>query len=106
MRQVAAAAGPYVVVVVPLLFESPMKSDMDRIVVVDCEEETQIARLMSRDNETREQACRILATQASRTERLSIADDVISNDNDPADAREAVRALHERYVELARNQSN
>ena len=65
-RQAAAADGPYVVVVVPLLYESPMKSEMDRIVVVDCAEETQIDRLMLRDNETREQARRILATQASR----------------------------------------
>lgn len=104
--QAAAAEGPYVVIVVPLLYESPMKSDMDRILVVDCSEETQIERLMSRDGETREQACRILATQATRAERLSIADDIVSNDDAPEDAREAVRALHGRYLELASNLTN
>ena len=99
-RQAAAADGPYVVVV-PLLYESPMKSEMDRIVVVDCAEETQIDRLMSRDNETREQACRILATQASRDQRLTIADDIVSNDGDIDGARARVRRLHETYLGMA-----
>ncbi len=100
-RQAAAADGPYVVVVVPLLYESPMKSEMDRIVVVDCAEETQVDRLMSRDNETREQACRILATQASREQRLTIADDIVSNDGDMDAARARVRRLHETYLGMA-----
>lgn len=104
--QAAAAKGPYVIVVVPLLFESPMKGEMDRIVVVDCDEETQIKRLMSRDNETREQACRILATQASREDRLSIADDIVNNDADIDSARSEVQRLHETYLELADPQSN
>ncbi len=100
-RQAAAADGPYVVVVVPLLYESPMKSEMDRIVVVDCAEETQIERLMLRDNETREQACRILTTQASRDQRLTIADDIVSNDGDIDGARARVRRLHETYLGMA-----
>ena len=102
-RQAEAAVGPYVIIVVPLLFESPMKEAMDRILVVDCSEETQLKRLMSRDNESAEQARRIMATQASRKERLSIADDVIVNDRTPAVAREAITALHESYLALAHN---
>ena len=105
-RQVEAATTPYVIVVVPLLYESPMKKAMHRILVVDCGEETQIERLMARDNETREQACRILATQASREERLSIADDVIQNDGDIESVRQAVQQLHERYLELANLKTN
>ena len=102
-RQAEAAVGPYVIIVVPLLFESPMKEAMDRILVVDCSEETQLKRLMSRDNESAEQARRIMATQATRKERLSIADDVIVNDRTPAVAREAITALHESYLALAHN---
>ena len=49
-----------------------MKDIMDRILVVDCSEETQIQRLMARDGESREQACRIMATQASREQRLEM----------------------------------
>ncbi|MDH3442222.1 MAG: dephospho-CoA kinase, partial [Gammaproteobacteria bacterium] len=86
-------------------YESPMKDGVDRILVVDCSEETQIERLMARDDETREQACRILATQASRDERLSIADDVLQNDGDIESVRDAVDALHERYLERASRQS-
>ena len=100
--QAAAAEGPYVIIVVPLLFESTMKTEMDRIVVVDCEEETQILRLMTRDNESREQACRILATQASREDRLSIADDVVNNDTDVESAHAQVQQLHENYLALAK----
>ena len=105
-KQVAAASGPYVIVVVPLLYESPMKDGMNRILVVDCSEETQIKRLMARDNETREQACRILATQAGRDERLSIADDVLQNDDDPESVGDAVAELHARYLELSGRQTN
>ena len=91
----------YHIVVVPLLTESPMRAEMDRVLVVDCSEDTQLARLLSRDSETRQQAKRILAAQASRDERLSIADDVILNDGDIDDARRQVVALHNRYLSLA-----
>ena len=101
-RQAAEAEGDYVLIVVPLLYESPMKEQMDRILVVDCDEESQIDRLMARDGESREQARRIMATQASRDERLSIADDVIGNDGDLETAETAVQRLHESYLELAR----
>ena len=100
-HQVKRATGSYVIVVVPLLFNSSMKEAMHRILVVDCNEETQIERLMMRDNESREQARRILATQASREERLSIADDVIGNDDDIESVRLAVTLLHQAYLERA-----
>jgi dephospho-CoA kinase len=78
-----------------------MAASMDRILVVDCSEETQLRRLMARDGESREQACRILATQATREQRLSIADDVIDNDQDLESSREAVQRLHADYCRLA-----
>lgn len=105
LRQARLADGPYVIVVVPLLYESPMKDEMDRILVVDCSEATQIERLMARDGETEEQACRIMATQASREERLSIADDVVTNDGSRDESFAAVERLHAEYLEMARRKS-
>ena len=100
-RQSAAADGPYQIIVVPLLAESPMRRDMDRVLVVDCSEDVQLARLLARDSDTEQQARRIMASQASREERLRIADDVIRNDGDRADTERQVRGLHRRYMELA-----
>lgn len=99
-RQAEDARGPYVIIVVPLLFESPMQESMDRILVVDCSERTQLTRLTARDNEDEQSARRIMATQASRQERLSIADDVITNDGSLDDTRAAVAALHKFYLSL------
>lgn len=96
-RQVADATGAYVLIVVPLLVESPMKEMMDRILVVDCSEETQIKRLMARDVESEAQARRIMATQSSREQRLAIADDVIRNDDGLDELRARVVALHKAY---------
>ena len=99
-RQATAAGGSYQLIVVPLLAESPLRDYVDRILVVDCAEETQIARLLERDAETAEQARRILAAQASREERLSIADDVIDNDRSLEETRAQVGALHRIYESL------
>lgn len=99
-QQVATVSGHYLIIVVPLLLESPMQAMMDRILVVDCAEDTQIARLMARDVETEQQARRIMATQASRKDRLAIADDVISNDGEIEDTRQQVHTLHHSYLDL------
>lgn len=104
----AAAAwldGTYQVIVVPLLAGSPLADAMDRILVVDCAEETQIERLLDRDAETEAQARRILSAQASRSERLAIADDIIRNDGSLADLEAATIRIHERYAELAGNKA-
>lgn len=100
-REAAAVTGPYLVIVVPLLAESPMKRFVDRILVVDCSEEEQLRRLLSRDADDEAQARRMIAAQASREQRLAIADDVLDNDG-PLDAtRSAVAALHAKYLELS-----
>ncbi len=100
-RQAAAAVGPYRLIVVPLLAESPMRAEMDRVLVVDCSEDVQLERLLARDADSIEQARRIIAAQASREDRLAIADDVVLNDTDIADTRRQVEALHERYLSLS-----
>ena len=100
-EQAAGAGGRYQLIVVPLLTESPMRDFVDRILVVDCEESTQILRLVARDDESEGQARRILAAQASRDERLKIADDVVRNDGDLSETLEQVQALHHRYLAMA-----
>ena len=97
-QQADAAGGDYQLIVVPLLVGSSLRDFVDRVLVVDCDEETQVARLLARDAESEAQARRILAAQSSRDERLAIADDVISNDDDLDATREQVLALHRRYL--------
>ena len=99
-QRVAETVAPYLIIVVPLLFGSPMTDFMDRVLVVDCSEEVQLRRLLARDTENEEQARRIIASQASREERLSIADDVVQNDGDMADTRQRVETLHNEYLRL------
>ena len=97
----ANAGGLYQVIVVPLLVQSPLREFIDRVLVVDCQAETQIQRLLARDAETREQAERILAAQASRQERLAIADDVIDSERDLSTMKEDVIRLDQEYRRLA-----
>jgi dephospho-CoA kinase len=89
--------------VVPLLVESgTWRTRFDRVLVVDCPLETQIARVMRRNGFTREQVLAIIARQATREARLAAADDVIVNDARGVDdiARD-VEMLHHRYLALA-----
>jgi len=105
-ERVAETDGPYLIIVVPLLFGSPMTDFMDRVLVVDCSEEVQLSRLLARDTENVEQARRIIASQASREQRLSIADDVVPNDSDKEDTRQRVDALHNEYLRLSNATGN
>lgn len=97
-EQAEAAGGAYQIVVVPLLIGSSLRGFVDRVLVVDCDEQTQIARLLDRDAESEDQARRMLAAQSSRTDRLAIADDVIVNDGALEATREQVLALHGSYL--------
>lgn len=95
------AAGPYQIIVVPLLLDSALRSFVHRILVVDVDEQTQIERLLARDTESIEQAQRILSAQSTRDERLAVADDVIRNDSDLQHLKDQVTALDQRYRHLA-----
>ena len=121
-----AATGPYRIFVIPLLVESlerardgagssdhlqgrlkdglkdRLKGRFDRVLVVDCSRETQIERVMKRNGFSHEQVEAIVARQASRADRLALADDVIENDKASTDAvHEKVDALHRHYLALA-----
>jgi dephospho-CoA kinase len=100
-RRAKTAVGPYLVMAIPLLLEGGSPGQVDRILVVDVDEDVQLKRVMARDCTTLEQARAILAAQASRAVRLKAADDVIVNSGTISDLRQAVDGLHERYLRLA-----
>lgn len=100
-ERAGAIEGPYALLVIPLLVESGHYDWVDRVLVVDVPRELQQARLVARDGITPALATAMLDAQASRQQRLAIADDIIVNDG-PLQALDAqVRALHRRYLALA-----
>lgn len=102
LSQCERAGGPWQLLVVPLLIESGFDRHVDRVLVVDCPEQTQRERLLRRDGVTPESADRILGAQLARQERLDRADDVIRNDGLPAAIQPEVARLYRVYTELAR----
>lgn len=97
----ASLGGPYQVVVIPLLVETNSQGLVDRVLVVDCDEETQIRRLTLRDGETREQAEEMLAAQSPRQARLEAADDIIDGTWSLERLSKRVGELDQFYRELA-----
>ncbi|MDY7577495.1 dephospho-CoA kinase [Herbaspirillum sp. RTI4] len=103
----ARATGCYTIFVVPLLVESgTWKQRVDSVLVVDCSEATQIARVMQRSKLSADEVRAIMEVQATREQRLACADDVIDNDADHTAAGHAqlqaqIDALHARYLALA-----
>jgi len=91
----------YVLVVVPLLFETNFQSLVDRVLAVDCPAEQQIERLLKRDGIERELALKMLAQQLDNSARLSRAHDSIDNRGDGSNLQAEVAALHDRYLRLA-----
>jgi dephospho-CoA kinase len=101
-RRIAAATGPYVVHVVPLLIESAdYRTRVDRVLVVDCPEETQVERARARPTLSENEVHAIMRTQATRAERVAAADDVIDNSGSREALRRQVGALHQKYLQFA-----
>ena len=97
----ATCADAYCLLVIPLLAESHADYDwVNRTLVVDVPFETQLARVMQRDGITRDAALSILAVQATREERLDLADDLIDNAGPPEALGLSVDRLHARYLAL------
>ncbi len=93
---------PYIIVDIPLLFENHLEDMVDRILVVDAELETQVARIMARDSSSRELALSIINKQVSRDYRISHGDDIIATDiASIAEKRQHVLHLHRKYLALA-----
>lgn len=96
-----AAQGPYQIHAIPLYVETGARGGYDRVLVVDCPEQLQVERLTQRDGVDETQARRALSAQATREQRLALADDVIENTSTLESLRERIVKLHERYLDLA-----
>jgi dephospho-CoA kinase len=102
-RRLERAAGPYAILVIPLLVESGVdRSRTPRVLVVDCPEASQLERVMRRSGLPEAEVRAILAAQATRAQRLAAADDVIDNGGVPQALEGQVARLHEKYLTLAR----
>lgn len=99
-QRLAHSRAPYIVLVLPLLVEAgaAYRELVDRILVVDCDEQTQIRRAMARDGLDEPQVRAIIAAQAERKARLAVADDVLDNRAGLAELLRQVDALHTRYL--------
>ena len=97
-----ADRGPYCVLAIPLLVENIQHYRwIDRLLLVDVPQSTQVSRLIARDGIDEALALRMLAQQATREQRLALADDVIENSGVELALDEVVAALHQRYLKLA-----
>ncbi|MEZ9621663.1 dephospho-CoA kinase [Vibrio sp. 10N.222.55.A3] len=92
---------PYALLVAPLLVENQMQGMADRVLIVDVPTEVQIERTMSRDNVSREQVASILKSQASREQRLAVADDVIKNHTKNQELLPQITDLHQKYLAIS-----
>lgn len=99
--QLQAAQSPYAILESPLLIEAGQMAICQRVLVIDATEETQLVRATVRDKNSVEQVRAIMATQATREQRLAKADNVIGNDGDLASLHQAVDKLHQHYLSLA-----
>lgn len=97
-RRLNACKSPYCLLVSPLLLETEQAKFVDRILVIDVSEETQLSRTLQRDGSNRDTIKAIIASQISRKERLARADDIISNEDGLDALEEAVIAQHRRYL--------
>lgn len=103
LTRLADISAPYVLVSVPLLVETGGYDDiLDRVLVVDCNEQTQVLRALARGGWSEGEIRAMMGRQASRQARLDRADDVINTDCDLSSLAGRVVALHEKYLALAR----
>ncbi len=100
-QELKQVSSPYALLVVPLLTENNLQHMADRVLVVDVDEKTQIDRTVERDNVSTDQAKAILASQASREQRLAIADDVIKNNAENQKLLPQITELHKKYLAIS-----
>jgi len=103
---IALQNSAYVIIAVPLLIETSQQSTYDRVLVIDCDEQLQRTRTLSRDNRNSKDIDAIMKAQATRQQRLSYADDVIENSADMTSLEDQVEQYHEKYLRLANNKNH
>ena len=99
-QQLGKIRAPYVIIAIPLLIEKRWEKEVDRILVIDCAEEIQLERASARDGNDQNQIRHIMSMQASRKDRLAVADDVINNDFDTDTLKHRVHQLHSYYSNM------
>jgi dephospho-CoA kinase len=101
-NKISSLNGPYQIIVVPLLTKSPILKQVNRILIIDCDEKKQLKRLIKRDGISTKLASQIMSSQSDRKERLSIADDIILNDDDFDSLDTQIINLHRCYLDLSK----
>jgi dephospho-CoA kinase len=102
LLQTKQAESAYCLLSVPLLVENKLYQHVDRVVIVDVHEQTQLQRTLLRDKTNEQQIRAIMRAQATRQQRLAVADDVIDNNGKADDLTEKVTQLHKHYLQLAK----
>lgn len=100
-RRLQSVKAAYCVLIIPLLVEKKMFGIVDKVVVVDCDEEKQIERTMKRDRCTRDQALNVMRAQVSRQERLQAADVIVENNASLEELEKKITALHHAWQTAA-----
>lgn len=102
LKQVDEATSPYVIMVIPLLFENGLDSLVNRTLMVDISPEQQIKRTAIRDNVLPEQVKSIISAQMSRDDKLAKADDIVENQGEVSELKTQVLFFHGKYLDLAK----
>jgi dephospho-CoA kinase len=105
-RQQENIDAPYCLLVIPLLLEADLRDMVDRVLIVDVDEHTQIARITARDGRSEAEIKAIMSSQVSRAQRLEVADDSINNTGDLAKLKVQVETLHRKFLALALDKSS
>ncbi len=100
-KQVDTANSSYVVIEIPLLTENQLSSTVDRVLLIDCPENLQKERALSRGKQSEQQIDRTIAAQATRQQRQKIADDIVLNDGTMGAMQKQLEKLHQDYLNLA-----
>ena len=101
LDQISVANGPYIIISIPLLTESKGINFIDRVLLIDCTESLQIQRTATRDNMSQVKATHILKHQATRNERIAIADDIVINNGTLNELHHKLQSLHQNYLALS-----
>ncbi len=103
LKELSAAKSPYCLLIAPLLIENKLTRYVDRILIIDVDEKTQLSRAMLRDNNSQTLIKSIMQSQLSRQDRLAVADDIIDNTKNLENVHKQVEQLHQFYLNLAQH---
>lgn len=101
-RRISAVTGPYCILAIPLLIETGQSELVDRILVIDSDESLQYQRLRQRGNLDDKTITAIISAQATRAQRLLVADDIVTNNGTVAELEAQLQDCHRHYLELSR----